>query len=65
VARAPKDLKAFARVFIQAGESRSVTVEIPAVDISYYDEYLQKFVVEPTEYEVFVGSRVFNPYRQV
>jgi beta-glucosidase len=55
VARAPKDLKAFARVFIQAGECRTVAIEIPTVDIAYYDELLKEFVVEPIAYEMFVG----------
>jgi len=55
VERTPKELKAFSRTTIAAGETKNVTLGIPLSDIAYYDENAQKFVVEPIEYEVFVG----------
>jgi beta-glucosidase len=56
VERAPKELKAFTRVALQPGESKTVRVSIPASRLAYYDEARAEFVVEPIEYELFVGA---------
>jgi len=56
VARAPKELKAFARVALAPGEQKRVRMEVPAQALAYYDERQGAFVVEPVEYEVFVGQ---------
>ncbi len=55
VERAPKELKAFARTPVMAGETKTVKLDVPASDIAFYDEDVEGFVVEPIEYEVFVG----------
>ncbi len=55
VERAPKELKAFVRTSIIAGEQKTITLDVPVSDIAYYDENTEEFVVEPIEYEVFVG----------
>ena len=55
VARAPKELKAFTRVALAPGERKRVRLEVPAHALAYYDERQATFVVEPLEYEVFVG----------
>ncbi len=55
VERAPKELKAFSRVPISAGETQTVTLNISVSDIAYYDEDAKEFIVEPIEYEVFAG----------
>jgi len=38
-----------------AGESKNISFDIPIAYISYYDEGVKEFVVEPMAYEVFVG----------
>jgi beta-glucosidase len=53
--RAIKELKAFKRVPLQPGETKSVKFEIPAARLAYYNELLEDFVVEPIEYEIFAG----------
>ena len=55
VERAPKELKAFTRTAVAAGETRTVKLDIPVTDIAYYDENAKDFIVEPIEYEVFAG----------
>ncbi|MGI5916042.1 MAG: beta-glucosidase [Anaerolineae bacterium] len=55
VERAPKELKAFARVSLAPGERRDVTLEAPVARLAYYDES-QGWVVEPLSYEVIVGT---------
>jgi beta-glucosidase len=56
VERAPKELKAFARIALQPGETKTVQLSLPMSRLAYYDETLADFVVEPIEYELFVGA---------
>jgi beta-glucosidase len=60
VERAPKELKAFARVSIQPGETRQVRLEVPVVDLAYYDAE-RGWVVEPLQYEAIVGRHAADP----
>ena len=55
VDRPVKELKGFARVRLEPGESRRVSFTLRAGDLAYYDEALGRWVVERTEYEVCVG----------
>jgi beta-glucosidase len=55
IERAPKELKAFVKSSISAGERKTITLDVPVSDIAYYKETAGKFVVEPIEYEAFVG----------
>jgi beta-glucosidase len=61
VERAPKELKAFARVSLQPGETKKVSLSVPVSRLAYYDEALADFVVEPLEYEVFAGAHSLDP----
>ncbi len=61
VERARKELKAFARVALQPGETRQVQFSLPASRLAYYNEELANFVVEAVEYEVFVGAHSLDP----
>lgn len=56
VMRAPKDLRAFARVALDPGQKKTVDLTIRASDLAYWDEAKAAFVVEPTTYEAQVGS---------
>jgi beta-glucosidase len=55
VERAPKELKAFRRVGLKPGETKTVQVDIPAKDLAYYDEQ-SGWTVEPTSYTLIVGQ---------
>jgi beta-glucosidase len=61
VERAPKELKAFARVTLQPGETKTVQFSLPISRLAYYDETQADFVVEPLEYELFVGAHSLDP----
>ena len=61
VERAPKELKAFTRVALQPGETRAVQLSVPVSRLAYFDEARAAFVVEPLEYEVFVGTHSLDP----
>ena len=49
-------LLAFSRVYIAAGESKTVRVEVPVDRMAIYDQAVHHFVVEPGMFDVMVGS---------
>ena len=55
VDRAVRDLKAFARVHLEAGETRTVPFEVRAPDLAFWDAGAGALVVEPIAYTVEVG----------
>jgi len=55
VTRPVLELKGFARVELEPGESKQVTFELPVAQIGFYDRDLC-YVVEPGVVEVFVGT---------
>jgi beta-glucosidase len=55
VERATKELKAFARVFVLAGQAKLVELEVLRQDLRYFDETLNDFVFENLEYEIFAA----------
>ena len=61
VERAPKELKAFTRVALRAGETREVQMSLPVSRLGYYSCEQGDFVVEPIEYEVTVGAHSLDP----
>ena len=56
VERAEKELKAFKKVKIAAGETASITLTIPVKDLAYYDVKTSKWVVEPGKYKLLAGT---------
>ncbi len=54
VARAPKELKAFARVTLAPGQTQTVRLETPVANLAYYAG-ANGWIVEPIEYEIIVG----------
>jgi beta-glucosidase len=53
--RPVKELKQFARVSLKAGESRTVQLELPARDLAFWNDEMQR-VVEPGEFELMIGA---------
>lgn len=56
VSRPVKELKAYAKVFLKAGETKTVTLEVSKRELSYYSVKLQNFVFEPGAYHVMIGN---------
>ena len=50
-----KELKAFRKIFLQPGETTSVTFDIGPEQLAFYDIHM-KYVVEPGEFDIMVGS---------
>ena len=55
VTRPIKELKGFQRVFLNPGETETVEIEITPESLAFYDINM-KYVVEPGDFEIMVGS---------
>ena len=49
------NMKGFARVLLEPGETRRVTVELERRSFAYYDTDLGEWVVTPGVFEILVG----------
>ncbi len=56
VDRPVKELKAFQRVELKAGETREVTFELDRRAMSFYDPVVKTWATEPGVFEVLVGA---------
>jgi beta-glucosidase len=54
--RPEKELRAFAKVALEPGETRTVTFTLDEEALSYYDPALKRWVAEAGEFQVLVGS---------
>ena len=46
----------FSRVPLKRGDSRKITIEVPAERLRYWDTQKKQYVVEPGDYEILIGS---------
>jgi beta-glucosidase len=60
VERAPRELKAFARVSVPAGETRTVSLAVPVADLAYRDP-VRGWLVESGAGEVIVARHAEEP----
>ncbi|RMG57430.1 MAG: glycosyl hydrolase, partial [Bacteroidetes bacterium] len=56
VTRAQKELRAFAKVSLAAGETKPVSLAIPVADLAYYDEAAANWRLEPGRYTLYIGT---------
>ena len=56
VPRPMKELKRFAKVDLAPGETKTVTVRLQIEDLAHFDVSTKRWVAEPGEYKVIVGS---------
>jgi beta-glucosidase len=61
IERAPKELKAFCRVAVPAGQVRTCTLDLPVARLSYYDTETKRMTVEPLEYELLAARHSLDP----
>ena len=54
--RPVKELKGFEKVFLKAGQKKTVTFEIDAEDLSYFDAEKHEWVAESGEFQALLGS---------
>ena len=56
VARPPRELKAFAKIGLEAGAEREVTFVLTARDLSYWSAAHRRWVLERGEFRISVGA---------
>ncbi len=54
--RPPKELKAFAKVSLKPGESKTITLPLDARAFSCYDPKAKRWIAEPGEYDLLVAA---------
>ncbi len=54
--RPEKELKAFQKVFLKAGESKIITLVLRKDAFQYYNDKQSKWVMEPGKFDILVGS---------
>ena len=56
VPRPPRELKGFAKVWLEPGESRTVALRLGWRDLAFFDEAAGAWTVEPGVFQVLVGA---------
>ena len=56
VTRPAHELRGFQRVTLAAGETKTISLAVPAAKLARYDEKAHAFVVEPGDYEIQIGA---------
>jgi beta-glucosidase len=55
VTRPVKELKGFQKIFLEPGETKTVSLAIMPESLAFYDVKM-KYTVEPGEFEIMVGN---------
>jgi beta-glucosidase len=56
VERSVLELKGFAKVTLEQGETQTVEMSVPVNDLAYYDVTEDSWVLEGLEYDVHIGT---------
>lgn len=64
IARPVKELKAFQKIFIKAGESKTVEFKIKATDLAFYGQNLIK-KTEPGEFEIWISKNSDEGFKKI
>jgi len=54
--RPEKELKAFNKVFLQAGESKTITINLDESAFQYYNDIESKWVTDKDQFDILIGS---------
>jgi len=65
VLRPEKELKAFEKVFLQPGETRTVEMQVKVTDLAFYDESKKAWNAEAGEYILQLGNSSRNIFEKV
>jgi beta-glucosidase len=55
VTRPVKELKGFQKIFLKAGESKTISFTIGAADLKFYNTNM-KYASEPGKFKLFIGT---------
>jgi beta-glucosidase len=60
VARPAKELKAFEKVFLQPGETKTVEINVKVADLAFYDEGKKNWNIEAGDFALQLGNSSCN-----
>lgn len=63
--RPQKELKAFQKVFLKAGESRELVFELPINNLAYYNDIKREWQLEPGTIKCLLGSSSRDIRREI
>lgn len=58
--RPTKELKAFTKVFLKAGETKQVELSIPVEELAFFDDKAHEWVVENDQFTLYCGASSTN-----
>jgi beta-glucosidase len=61
--RPAKELKAFDKVFLRPGETKTVTLQVKVTDLAFYDELKKDWNVEAGDFILQLGNSSGNILR--
>lgn len=56
VERAPKDLKGFKKVHLNPGESKTITIAVPATELMYWNTEQNRWILEDIRYSIHLAK---------
>ena len=56
VDRPVKELKAFEKVYLEAGEEKSVVFSLDDSSFSYFDPESESWMLEPGDFQIYIGA---------
>jgi beta-glucosidase len=56
LARPPKELKGFAKIELQPGETKTVTIPLDFRAFAYYDPAYKRWITEEGEFDILIGA---------
>jgi beta-glucosidase len=54
--RPPKELKGFQKIYLKPGETKEIAFELDRRSFAFYDPSAEKWIVEPGDFEIQLGS---------
>lgn len=65
VMRPAKELKAFQKVYLNAGETKTIRLELPVKELAFFDEAGHKWVVESDQFTLHAAASAQNVLKSV
>jgi beta-glucosidase len=56
VPRPVKELKGFSKIFLDAGETKTISMKLKERDFAFWDVTTKNWKVEPGDFDILVGS---------
>ena len=65
VLRPEKELKAFEKIFLKPGETKTIDMQVKVADLAFYDESKKAWNTEAGEYILQLGNSSRNIFQKV